>query len=327
MKNLNDLSNKFGQEIQFLTDIQDVLMIKNKYIHHIEVNDMYEKLGTLDNQTKGEIIANIKKYKEDINNITNEKIRLIQSQETKIDCSLMVRKTFGFIHPITVVMNRIRTIMYSLDFHGLRFLEESSNEIEYDFYNFEALNIPKMHPCRNDHQSFFLNNGMILRTQCTATSAHILEKHKTGDGAFFSPGKAYRRDLDATHLPQFYQCDILIMHHKANFQNLLSFIQLFLNTFFGQTLKYRFRPSHFPFTDFSTEVDIWFNGRWLEVLGCGIVNKEVFDVCKSNYRMAFALGMGIERLLMILYSVSDIRSLYSKIDGFAYIGGRDEVKS
>ena len=113
----------------------------------------------------------------------------------------------------------------------MRFREESSNEIELDFYNFTALNVQKLHPCRNDHQSFFCDNGFMLRTQATATSAHIMEREKTEDGAFFSMGKVYRKDLDATHMPQFYQLDVLVMHKDSNFKSLLTFIRLFLDTF------------------------------------------------------------------------------------------------
>ena len=324
MKNLNDVYDKYLNLIENESNESIVLKIKNDYLNHEEITSLYELIRkSIDNHEKGRIIGIIKDFKQNIENAANQRIKSIKSNEIVVDVNLPTMYTVGSLHPMTLTINDIKTVIYNMSFEGMRFQFRESDEIETAFNNFDALNIPSLHPCRTDHQSFIIDNSNILRTHTTSTTAHILQDNINENGAYFTIGKTYRRDSDATHVPMFHQWEILVIHENANFPALLTFLKTFLNSFFGRQLTYRFRPSFFPFTRFSTEVDIWFNGRWLEVLGCGIIAPEVFDACKSNYRMTFAVGGGVERLCMIKHGIKDIRSLYgnSVMNGFTKLGG------
>lgn len=314
-KIIDDLIIQYANEINDLKNVDKILNLKNQYFKTSVIEDIYKQIPKAIKEEKGALIKIVKNYQNQLSMIAQNKISMLKSLENKVTTALPVRKTLGSLHIMTIVNNKIDSILQNLIFEGLKFQKSYGNDIESEFYNFTALNIPDLHPCRTDHQSFFVKNG-ILRTQCTSVTAHLIEKHKSGNGAFYTIGKTYRRDLDATHLPQFNQMDILVIHEKANFENLITFVQLFLNTFFGEKLKYRLRPSYFPFTNFSSEVDVWFNGRWMEILGCGVIAPEVFDICKSEQRMSFAMGIGLERLIMIKYGITDIRDLYKKFTGF-----------
>ncbi len=324
MNKLNNIYNAYLNFINHDNDEFSVLKIKNDYLNHEEIVALYELISkSIDNREKGQIIGAIKDFKQNVENAANERIKELKSRENMIDVNLPIRNTIGSLHPMTLTINDIKTVISNMSFEGMRFQFRESPEIETSFNNFDALNIPALHPCRTDHQSFHIDNEYILRTHTTSTTAHILQQNTHENGAYFTIGKTYRRDSDATHVPMFHQWEILVIHDKANFPELLTFLKTFLNAFFGRQLKYRFRPSFFPFTRFSTEVDIWFNDRWLEVLGCGIIAPEVFDACKSRCRMAFAVGGGVERLCMIKNGIKDIRSLYGNvvINGFTRFGG------
>lgn len=324
MNKLQIIYDEYLHKVQNEVSELNILKMKNDYSNHIEVGLMYDKLKLANNnEEKGEIIRAIKEFKKQVEEMANKYIQLIKSQEKKVDVLLPVSDKMGSLHPMTLTINEIKTVIRNMSFEDMKFEFRETSEIETAFNNFDALNIPALHPCRTDHQSFSIDNEHILRTQTTSTTAHILQQNKSENGAYFTIGKTYRKDSDATHVPMFHQWEILVIHNKANFPALLTFLKTFLNAFFGKQLEYRFRPSFFPFTRFSTEVDIWFNGRWLEVLGCGIIAPEVFEQCNSDYRMTFAVGGGVERLCMIKNSITDIRSLYGnkKIFGFSTFGG------
>ena len=221
----------------------------------------------------------------------------------------------GSDHPITKVSNKV--IEY---FSALNYQIFSGNEIETDFYNFEALNFPENHPARQMHDTFYLSSGsdsntndFLLRTHTSNTQIHSMLKEEM-PLYMLSPGRVYRCDSDTTHLPMFTQIEGLVVDEGINFGDLKGIIVNFLESFFNSKMEVRFRPSYFPFTEPSAEVDIKFGNKgWLEVLGCGMVHPNVLKGCNIDTKKfhGFAFGLGIERLAMLYYDVNDIREFYS----------------
>jgi phenylalanyl-tRNA synthetase alpha chain len=216
----------------------------------------------------------------------------------------------GAEHPISKVTERVMDYFSPLNYQVF-----AGNEIETDFYNFEALNFPENHPARQMHDTFYLNSKSeyLLRTHTSNSQIHAMLREPL-PLYMLSPGRVYRCDSDATHLPMFTQIEGLVVDQDVTFGDLKGIIINFLEYFFDETMEVRFRPSYFPFTEPSAEVDIKFgNNGWLEVLGCGMVHPNVLKGCNINtkkYR-GFAFGMGIERLAMLRYGVNDIRDFYS----------------
>ena len=217
-------------------------------------------------------------------------------------------KTKGSLHPI----NQIKSyIMDSLSNIGFEIIE--GPEIETEEYNFDMLNIKKSHPARQMHDTFYVNKkSNVLRTHTSPVQIRgMLDKKPPF--AFISGGKVYRKDDDATHLPMFHQIEGIYVNKEVSFANLKDLIYKIVHMLFGENTEIRFRPSYFPFTEPSAEVDILSeNGKWLEILGCGIVNPIVLNNCKidSNIYSGLAFGLGVERIAMLKYGVNDIRDFY-----------------
>jgi phenylalanyl-tRNA synthetase alpha chain len=216
----------------------------------------------------------------------------------------------GTLHPISVITQKI-TSYFEQNHYSVFF----GNEIESDFFNFEALNFPANHPARQMHDTFYLDDGQkyLMRTHTSNTQIHAMMKYGV-PLKMLSPGRVYRCDSDNTHLPMFTQAEGLVVDQNASFGKLKGTLINFLNHFFDQEMEVRFRPSYFPFTEPSAEVDIRFGKKgWLEVLGCGMVHTNVLIGCgvDPNQFTGFAFGMGIERLAMLYYGVEDIRDFYS----------------
>jgi len=217
-------------------------------------------------------------------------------------------KTKGSLHPI----NQIKSyIMDSLSNIGFEIIE--GPEIETEEYNFDMLNIKKSHPARQMHDTFYVNKkSNVLRTHTSPVQIRGM-LNKKPPFAFISGGKVYRKDDDATHLPMFHQIEGIYVHKNVSFANLKDLIYKIVYMLFGENTEIRFRPSYFPFTEPSAEVDILSeNGKWLEILGCGIVNPIVLNNCKidSNIYSGLAFGLGVERIAMLKYGVNDIRDFY-----------------
>jgi len=214
----------------------------------------------------------------------------------------------GSIHPINQVKNYIISFLESKGF-----LHISGPEIETEKYNFDMLNIKSSHPARQMHDTFYVNNkSHVLRTHTSPVQIRGMLSSKPPI-SFISAGKVYRKDDDSTHLPMFHQIEGIYIDENINFGNLKSIIYEIIAFIFGSDVDIRFRPSYFPFTEPSAEVDIRSKeGKWLEVLGCGIVNPIVLKNCKidSNKFSGFAFGLGIERIAMLKYGVNDIREFY-----------------
>ncbi len=237
----------------------------------------------------------------------------------KIDVTLPGRKTVsGSLHPVTLVTNEAVEI-----FSRLGFTVEEGPEIEQDFYNFEALNIPKDHPARDMQDTFYISDDRVLRTHTSPVQIRTMLRHKP-PVRVIAPGTVYRRDSDLTHSPMFHQIEGFLVDDRVTFGDLKGILTHFLNEFFGAGHNVRFRPSFFPFTEPSAEVDIECvicGGKgcrvcgktgWLEILGCGMIDPEVFksvDYDVEKYS-GFAFGMGLERIAMLKYGVNDLRLFF-----------------
>ncbi len=215
----------------------------------------------------------------------------------------------GALNPISLCRRRIEDFFTKFGFDIIE-----GPEIENDFYNFSALNIPERHPARAMHDTFYLNNQLLLRTHTSPVQIHTLETRQP-PLRMIAPGRVFRCDSDATHSPMFHQVEALVVDRQTSFADLKGIVQSFLDYFFDDDhLKIRFRPSYFPFTEPSAEVDVCNkNGEWLEVMGCGMLHPNVFkliDYPIGKWR-GYAFGMGIERLAMLRYGVDDLRLFFN----------------
>ena len=213
----------------------------------------------------------------------------------------------GHLHPVTRTLRRMVQILGHAGFDV-----HTGPEVEDDFHNFTALNIPDDHPARAMHDTFYLRSGLLLRTHTSPVQIRALREH----GApirLIAPGRVYRRDSDLTHTPMFTQVEGLVIDRHVSFANLKALLYDFVSKFFEREVQLRFRPSYFPFTEPSAEVDVWSeSGRWLEILGCGMVHPNVLrnvgiDPGEFN---GYAFGMGVERLAMLRYGVDDLRAFF-----------------
>jgi len=225
----------------------------------------------------------------------------------KIDPPL-IKKEYGALHPINQTKDYLLKLLANIGFE-----EVHGPEIETEEYNFDMLNIKKTHPARQMHDTFYVDNKeYVLRTHTSPVQIRSMLKSKPPI-AFTSAGKVYRKDDDATHLPMFHQVEGIYVDENVTFANLKDLIHQILHDIFGSDVEIRFRPSYFPFTEPSAEVDILSeNGKWLEILGCGIVNPVVLENCNidSNKYSGLAFGLGVERIAMLKYGVNDIREFY-----------------
>ena len=214
----------------------------------------------------------------------------------------------GNLHPINQTKNYLLDLLEQIGF-----VEVHGPEIETEKFNFDMLNIKKSHPARQMHDTFYIEDkSHVLRTHTSPVQIRSMLKNKP-PMAFTSAGKVYRKDDDATHLPMFHQVEGIYIDKDINFANLKSLIHQILYNLFGENTQIRFRPSYFPFTEPSAEVDILSeNGKWLEILGCGVVNPIVLENCNldSEKYSGLAFGLGVERIAMLKYGVNDIRDFY-----------------
>ena len=214
----------------------------------------------------------------------------------------------GGLHPITLTIERISAL-----FGQLGFVTATGPEVEDDYHNFEALNIPEHHPARAMHDTFYFDVDRLLRTQTSSVQIRYMENVQP-PLRIISPGRVYRCDSDMTHSPMFHQVEGLLVDENISLSDLMGHLETFLNSFFDQDdCEIRFRPSYFPFTEPSAEVDIRINkGPWLEVLGSGIVHPAVFNSVGIDTERftGYAFGMGVERLAMLRYGVNDLRLFF-----------------
>ena len=272
------------------------------------------KIATLPVEEKKSFGAKVNEVKQAVEAVLDAKKSELEVAEIniklaaeKIDVTLPVRpQPEGKTHPISEVMREITDILASLGFE----FKDGPN-IEDDYHNFTALNFAENHPARQMHDTFFMQDGHLLRTH---TSSVQIRAMKEGKAPFriFSMGRTYRCDSDMTHTPMFHQVEALLIDKNINFGHLKWTVNEFIKQFFGER-EMRFRPSYFPFTEPSAEVDIaWENGKWLEIMGCGMVHPNVLKNVglDPNEYSGFAFGAGIERMAMLKYNIPDLRQFF-----------------
>ena len=277
------------------------------------------KVGQIVNETRQAIEEVLDKAKTEL----AAKKRELQLKSEVIDVTLpSKRDELGHKHPNTLALEEIQKI-----FIGMGYEVVDGPEVEYDYYNFEALNIPANHPAKDEQDTFYINDKIVLRTQTSPVQARVMEKGKLPI-RMISPGRVYRADeVDATHSPCFHQVEGLYVDKNVSFTDLKQVLLTFAREMFGADTKIRLRPSYFPFTEPSAEMDISCNicgGKgcnfckhtgWVEILGCGMVDPHDLEACgiDSNVYTGYAFGMGVERITNLKYRVSDLR-LFSEND-------------
>ena len=317
MANLEHLIAESQIDFDACADMPALENAKAKYLGKTGVlSDALKGLGKLSNEERPAAGAAINVVKQAIELALNARREAIlnaaqaaQLANESIDVTLPARaQSPGGLHPVTLTLQRIEQL-----FHSIGFDVATGPEIETDFYNFTALNIPENHPARAMHDTFYVDNNSVLRTHTSPVQIHYME-NKTPPLKIIAPGRVYRVDSDATHSPMFHQVEGLWVDENISFANLKGVVQDFLQKFFERDdLTVRFRPSFFPFTEPSAEMDMSWNGGWLEIGGCGMVHPEVFkhvNIDSEKYR-GFAFGLGVERLAMLRYGVNDLRHFFN----------------
>lgn len=262
-------------------------------------------VGALANQVKETLQANLDNRYQALQQAQIEE----QLQAETLDVTMPgVSRPLGHIHPINSIIDRILEI-----FVGLGYTVATGPHIETDYYNFEALNTPIDHPARDMQDTFYLPGGSLLRTHTSSVQIRYMENHQP-PVRIVAPGRCYRRDtVDATHSATFHQIEILAVDKGLRFTDLKGTIKEFIRQMFGEELPMLFRASYFPFTEPSAEVDVQWKGKWLEVLGCGMVDPNVLKAVGYDPEVytGFAAGLGVERFAMVLHEIDDIRRLYT----------------
>ncbi|MEJ2700070.1 MAG: phenylalanine--tRNA ligase subunit alpha [Desulfuromonadales bacterium] len=291
-----------------------------------ELTAIMKGMGKLSSEDRPVVGAVANRVKEELEKVFDRRMNEIRALEIrlrlereKIDITLPGRRSFsGSKHPITLVTEEIVEI-----FSALGFGVEEGPEVEKDFYNFEALNMPKDHPARDMQDTFYISDDVVLRTHTSPVQIRTMLRHAP-PVRVIAPGTVYRRDSDITHSPMFHQIEGFLVDHRVTFGDLKGILTTFVNQFFGRGVGVRFRPSFFPFTEPSAEVDIQCvicggsgcrvckNSGWLEILGSGMIDPEVFkavDYDPESYS-GFAFGMGLERIAMLKFGVNDLRLFF-----------------
>jgi len=263
------------------------------------------KIGSLANEVKELLQHNLDQKRQDLQ---QAQIKAKLEAET-LDVTMPgVSRPLGRIHPLNSTIDRVLDI-----FTGLGYTLAEGPQIETDYYNFEALNTPQDHPARDMQDTFYLAGGNLLRTHTSSVQIRYMENHKPPI-RIVAPGRVYRRDtVDATHSAVFHQVELLAVDKGLTFTDLKGTIKEFIRQFFGDDLPTLFRASYFPFTEPSAEVDVQWKGKWLEVMGCGMVDPNVLKAVGYDPEIytGFAAGFGVERFAMVLHQIDDIRRLYN----------------
>ncbi len=320
MENLNQLVEEGLAAVEAAQDEGALDQIRVQYLGKKGVlTAQLKSLGQLSAEERPAAGAKINEAKQQVQDAINTKRTLMASAALRaklasesIDVSLSGRgQQSGGLHPVTMTMERIEAFFAQIGFSVAK-----GPEIEDDYHNFEALNIPSHHPARSMHDTFFFDDGTLLRTHTSPVQVRTMEQQQPPIRVI-CPGRVYRCDWDQTHSPMFHQVEGLLVDDNISFADLKGILHNFLNVFFEQDLQVRYRPSYFPFTEPSIEVDIGYTGangeqKWMEILGCGMVHPNVLTasgVDPEKYT-GFAFGFGVERLAMLRYGVKDLRLFF-----------------
>lgn len=315
LDNLQQIGHDCLEKINLAADIPVLEEIRVTYLGRKGIlTNLFREIGTLPEEERPNFGKEANILKSNLEKEIEEKLnKLTQIEEEKrlkeefLDTTLPgTPKTLGHIHPITQTMQEIIDIFINLGFsiaHG--------PEVETEYYNFDALNMPKDHPSRDMQDTFFLENNLILRTHTSPVQIRVMEENKP-PLRIIAPGRVYRCDRDISHSPMFHQVEGFMVDYNINFSHLKGMLSTFLVQIFGKETKVRFRPSYFPFTEPSAEVDIYGKNGWMEILGAGMIHPNVFRAVgyPEDVYTGFAFGLGVERIAMIRYGINDIRMFY-----------------
>ena len=324
------ISTLKSESSELINSSNDKVSLEKAYKSYLgksgEVNLLLKSLGSLPQEKRKEAGMLLNQLKSDIDNSYKDKFSILSKAENelrlgnqKIDITLpSVSSTDGSLHPVTQTISEISNFFESMGF-GI----ESGPETETDYYNFEALNVPEDHPAKDMHDTFYLKDSGLLRTHTSPVQIRTMLKSKP-PFKIIAPGRTYRHDSDQTHSPTFHQLEGLHIDKNVNMGHLKGCLYYFVKKFFEvEKVKIRFRPSHFPFTEPSAEVDIGYKiqdgkikigegDKWLEILGCGMVHPQVLKNVKVNPKQyqGYAFGVGIDRLAMLKYGINDLRAFF-----------------
>jgi len=325
MESLEALKN---EAVHLITDAPDSAALEQLRVDYLgkkgKLTGLLKKLGNLSPEERPAAGALINEVKQELSGLINSRKSILEQaalaarlEADRVDVTLSGRGVdVGGLHPITRTIERIENF-----FSGIGFQVMEGPEIEDDYHNFEALNIPAHHPARAMHDTFYIDDTHVLRTHTSGVQVRTMET-QSPPLRIICPGRVYRCDSDLTHSPMFHQVEGLLIDESSSFGDLKGLLEEFLQVFFErEDLAVRFRPSYFPFTEPSAEVDIQCvkcsgdgcricsQTGWLEVLGCGMVNPKVFEMSGIDTEKftGFAFGLGVERLAMLRYGVGDLR--------------------
>lgn len=325
---LNNLKTNSAIQISESISLKEIEEIKiGLFGKKGKLTNILKKMSQLSGQEKpivGKLVNQVKQELSELINNKIEQIKFIELQSTleseNIDVTIPGLKfSIGKRHPLSQILNKIQNI-----FIGMGFQIETGPEIETDYYNFEALNIPKEHPARDTQDTFYINNNTVLRTQTSPIQVRIMESTPPPIRVI-CPGKVYRSDsVDSTHSPVFHQIEGLVIDKNIKMSDLKGTIDYFIKNLYDENTKTRFRPHHFPFTEPSAEVDVMCfscngagcnickNEGYIEILGCGMVHPQVLKNCGIDHEIysGFAFGLGLERIVMKKFDINDLRLFF-----------------
>ena len=321
MSSINELHSRALADIEASESLQQLDELRVRYLGKKgEVTAQLKSLGSMEPEQRKAFGQQVNAVRDALNQAILERRGSLEAQalevrlmREKVDVTLPGRgESRGGLHPVTMAMERAIGIFSKLGFDVAK-----GPEVEDDHYNFEALNFPPHHPARAMHDTFYFGDGRLLRTHTSPVQIRVMEK---GEPPFriIAPGKVFRSDSDQTHTPMFHQIEGLLVGRDVSMADLKGVLHTFVNAFFERSLEMRFRPSYFPFTEPSAEVDIgWEKGDgsepgWLEILGCGMVHPNVLRACGVDPETytGYAFGMGVERMAMLRYGVTDLRQFF-----------------
>ena len=313
-KAINKVKTSFQSDLKSCKTSEDLEQLRIKYLgRRGKLTDLFNQFGTLSNKEKPKYGKTLNVLKSDFTRSYNKKLTVLsldQGSDNKRDFSLPgYALPKGNIHPLEHVTDKIKSI-----FQSIGFSVAYGPEIDDDYHNFEALNVPKHHPARDMQDTFFIDSDIVLRTHTSNVQIHLME-NQDPPLRHICCGRVFRNEeVSYKSFCLFHQVEGLVINESSSFAEMKGTLEYFAKEMFGKDTKMRFRPSYFPFTEPSAEVDIWNDklNQWMEILGCGMVNPNVLENVgyDSEKYQGFAFGMGIERIAMIKYGIRDIRLFY-----------------
>jgi len=316
-KQLTELQETASKAIASVEELQKLEELRIAYLGKKgQLSQILREMGKLSGEERPRIGALANDFKESITSGLESKKQALEAAQIQaqlaaetLDVSMPgVSRSLGHIHPLNSTIDKVLDI-----FMGLGYTVADGPHIETDYYNFEALNTPPDHPARDMQDTFYLPDGKLLRTHTSSVQIRYMENQQPPI-RIAAPGRVYRRDtVDATHSAVFHQVEILAVDKGLTFTDLKGTIKEFLSRMFGENLPVQFRASYFPFTEPSAEVDVQWKGKFLEVMGCGMVDPNVLKAVGYDPEIytGFAAGLGVERFAMVLHQIDDIRRLYN----------------